>query len=124
MKFFKALFGGKPSVEEKTLEYCDEIYAANGVGARTKAEKLEAELDKWYAGLSEDDKKKSDDAREKRNRERSEEIEKVLRESMDSVLTRFNDKMSELLDDEDEENPDELGIKMLEATKSLLDEED
>ena len=79
MSFLKALFGGKPSVEEKTVKYCKDINKAYYVTEDdAKAEKLEAERDAWYASLSEDDKKKSDNAREEWEKERKKMVDKKI----------------------------------------------
>ena len=104
MGFFKNLFGGKPSVEEKTVKYCEDIDLSYNTQKYAKAEKLEAERDSWYASLSEDDKKKSDAARDQWKKEQSEMIEKTLREAMGSALSDWNEKMSEMLDDEEDED--------------------
>lgn len=104
MGFLKNLFGGKPSVEEKTVKYCEDIDLSYNTQKYAKAEKLEAERDSWYASLSEDDKKKSDAARDQWKKEQSEMVEKTLREAMGSVFSDWNEKMSEVLDDEEDED--------------------
>jgi uncharacterized membrane protein (DUF106 family) len=65
MSFFKALFGGKPSVEDKAAEFSKNIAKATAAGNFKKLEKLEAEYDEWFDSLSETDQKKAIDAFEK-----------------------------------------------------------
>lgn len=63
MGFFKSLFGGSKSVEDRAVEYNEKMTKAAFKGDFQKLEKLEEEMNKWYEGLSEEDKKKADEAK-------------------------------------------------------------
>lgn len=62
MGFLKNLFGGKPSVEEKAIEYQKKMLKATMSGSFNKLEKIETEYGKWLESLSEDDQKKAAEA--------------------------------------------------------------
>jgi len=53
------------SVEDQAVEYYENLLKAVEAGDYEKAEELEAEMDKWYDSLSEDDLMKAAEAVEK-----------------------------------------------------------
>ena len=67
----------KVTVEDQAIEYSEQMLKAMEAGDFDKMEKLEAEMEKWYESLSEEDQEKSDDAADEWGMENMTRIERA-----------------------------------------------
>lgn len=67
----------KVTVEDQAIEYSEQMLKAMEAGDFDKMEKLEAEMEKWYESLSEEDQEKADDAADEWGMENMTRIERA-----------------------------------------------
>lgn len=67
----------KVTVEDQAIEYSEKLLKAMEAGDFDKIEKLEAEMEKWYESLSEEDQEKADDAADEWGMENMTRIERA-----------------------------------------------